>query len=209
MVQVISGGSVGFDAGVYIPPPPSTVQYLQTTMNNYHGRLDGIGQNMYQSVVDKIASFNYEQLGYMAQAVSRTVVGMWMDDRIQPLTTIGQFQHPPQTMVRWLMAEPTIRQIYHNGEAEGYGDRYRDSQPACIGEDHHDWQIVNDGMFGEDEDGNDVTTEYFYDSNPQYDPEFDELNIHDTTNIMRSWAHMAAFAKAKRDDPTSAYNSRL
>lgn len=208
MANFHSGGTMGFDAGVYIPPPPDTVSYLQQTANNFHGRLDGFAANMYQSMADKIASFNYENLAYMAQAVYRMADGLWLDNRIQPLQQIGHFQNAPQSMVRWLMAEPTIRQLYHNGEAEGYGENYIDRCPNDIGETHHDWQIVNDGVF-DTEDDMDVTNEYFYDSNPQYDPEFDELNIHDVTNIMSSWKHMAAFAKAKRDDPTSKWNGRL
>lgn len=209
MVAYAQGGHVGFDAGVYVPPPPETVNYLQATMDNYRSRLGGSAQNLYQSVVHQVASFDYEKLAYMAQAVVRTVNGMWMDNVIQPLWEIGHFQQAPQVMVRWLMAEPTIRQLYHNGEAEGYGDRYIDISPGVVGAQHHEWQIVNDGMYSTDEDGSDVSTEYFYDSNPQYDPEFDELNVNDAANIMRSWTHMAEFARAKRDDPTSKWNSQL
>lgn len=209
MVQIVSGGAMGFDAGLYIPPPPETVHYLQNTMGSYLQRLGEPARNFYQNVSDRVTGYDYERLGYMMQAVGRAVDGMWMDDVIQPLYDIGHFQHAPQTMVRWLMAEPTIRQMYHDGEAEGYGERYKDTSPGMVGEDHHDWQVVNNGVYKEDEDGMDYEVDYFYDSNPQYDPEYDSLNVNDVANIMMSWKSMAAFAEARRADPTSKWNGQL
>ena len=209
MVQIVSTGAVGFDAGVFIPPPPDTVQYLQQTADSYLQRLGQPAMNLYQNISDKIAAFDYERLGYMMQAVGRTVDNMWMDNVIQPLYDIGHMQHAPQVMVRWLMAEPNIRQLYHNGEAEGYGERYFDRQPDVIGAEHHDWQVVNDGVMFVDDAGEDYSVDYFYDSNPQYDPEYDALNVNDVANIMCSWTHMAEFARAKRDDPTSKWNGQL
>lgn len=209
MVQIVSGGAVGFDAGVYMPPPPDTVNYLQNTMNQYMGMLGAPARQFYDTIADRVTSYDYEKLAYMAQAVVRNVEGMWMDNRIQPLYDIGHFQQAPQVMVRWLMAEPTIRKLYHNGEAEGYGENYVDNCPGMIGEDHHDWQVVNDGIMFEDDDGEDYSTEYFYESNPQYDPEYDSLNINDVANIMCSWTHMAEYARQKRDDPTSKWNAQL
>ena len=209
MVQIVSGGAVGFDAGLYIPPTPATVGYLQNSMNTYFQRLGEPARQFYDSIADKVASYDYEKLGYMVQAVGRSVGSMWLDNIIQPLHDIGHIQHAPQVMVRWLMAEPTIRTMYHNGEAEGYGERYYDASPNQIGVDHHDWQVVNDGVFFTDEDGDDYTVDYYYDSNPQYDEEYDSLNVNDVANIMCSWTHMAAYATAKRDDPTSKWNGQL
>lgn len=209
MVQIVSGGVAAFDANVYVPPQPDTVEYLQTTMNNYFHRLGEPARQLYQTVADRITGYDYEKLGYMMQAVGRTVQNMWMDNVIQPLYEVGQMQHAPQVMVRWLMAEPTIRQLYHNGEAEGYGDRYVDYSPGLIGEEHLDWQIVNDGVIHEDEEGVDYCVDYFYDSDPRYDPEYDNLNVNDVANIMRTWTHMAAYAEAKLEDPTSKWNAQL
>lgn len=209
MVQIVDGGSVVFDADIYVPPSNETINYLQSVRENYQNRLATGARDFYGSIVERVTGYDYDKLKYMAQAVVRTVDNMWMDDVIQPLYEIGHYQHAPQQMVRWLMAEPNIRQLYHNGEAEGYGERYVDANPGMIGEDHHDWQVVMDGVVEEDEDGHDMSTEYFYESNPQYDPEFDELNINDTANIMRSWAYMAEYALAKREDPTSKWNAQL
>lgn len=209
MVNIVSSGSVGFDASVYVPPPPETVGYIQQNLDRFKNSLGIPAANQYASVIDRITSYDYQKLGYMLQAVGRTVENMWMDNVIQPLTQIGHLQQAPQVMVRWLMAEPTYRQLYHNGEAEGYGDRYYDRNPNNIGHTHHDWQVVNDGMFVVEDDGMDSSTEYFYDSNPQYDEEYDELNVNDCANIIGSWSHMAAAAIAKRDDPGSAWNAQL
>lgn len=209
MVNIVSSGAVGFDAGVYVPPAPETVGFIQQNMNRFREQLMAPAQNLYATYTDKVSSFDYQQLGYMLQAVGRTVDSMWMDNVIQPLHQIGHLQHAPQVMVRWLMAEPTYRQLYHNGEAEGYGERYYDRSPNDIGQTHHDWQVVMDGVVETDEDGIDYSTDYFYDSNPQYDPEYDELNVNDTANIIRSWQAMAAFASAKKDDPGSAWNGQL
>lgn len=209
MVNVYRGGVEAFDASMSIPPPPETVQYLHDTRQRFTSSLTHTGRYAYEAAKDKIMSFDYQKLGYIAKAIRRMGDNLWMDNVIGTLHDIGQFQHPPPIMRRWLMAEPTVRQLYHQGQVEGYGNDYIDRHPGQVGTEHYDWQVVMDGVVVEDEHGHDVSYEYFCNTDPAYDPDYDELDIVDKSNIIDAWAKMSSFIKANRDDPTSKWNAQL
>lgn len=209
MVMIRQGGHVGFDAVTNLPPPPSTIQYLQSGLERFTGYLTQGSRQLFDAAYSKIAMFDYGKLQQLAQATGRYLDNLWISNEIQPLYDIGQFQHAPPIMVRWLMAEPTIRQMYHNGEAEGYGENYVDSAPGRIGESHRDWRIVMDGMLVDDDNDGCYSVEYFPETDFEYDVDHDQLSFIDQANIMKSWRRMAHFAEMRDDDPTSPFNGKL
>lgn len=209
MANLRSGGLMGFDALSSVPPPPSTVEYMQNAWNNTVSRFTQTAQDMLSHVADKIAPYNYQTLQQIALSVYNRVDSMWMDDRIQPLWDISHFQFAPSTMVRWLMAEPTIRQLYHDGQAEGYGESYLDTAKGQVGENHFDYRLVVDGMYYEEAEDEFSRTDYFVEADPNFNPDYDTLNFMEQSAILSSWNNLAAFALRRDDDPTSQFGAKL
>lgn len=209
MPNILEGGAALFDSMLLAPPTPSAMNYMQQTMDNFRGSINATASQFYDAVAPRVAAFDYERMQQMAQAAYRTVTNYWRHDMIQPLTTIGQLQHPPDVMIRWLMAEPTTRALYHQGQCEGYEDRYIDHMPNAIGEEHIDYMLVNDGVFHENAEYGMQATEYFAEALPEYDPDYDRLTFLDQDAILTSWEHLAHQIDLGGDDPTSKWNSEL
>lgn len=206
MARIIEGGAQMFDASVFTRPSSQTLDYMQNRVQQFTQSLAAPALQFMETVYNRIAPFDYEQLGYMLKSANHYVEGMWMTNTIQPLVDIWQFQHAPMVMQRWIMAEPTVRQMYHNGEVEGYPDTYMDMNPTpAYGEDHRDWRLVMDGVFDDDEG----FVEYFTETDPEYDSEYDELDIIDKDNIMTTWQNIQAHIEIGEDDPTSPNNGQL
>lgn len=208
MVMRISGDVETFDAMLFQPPPPNTLQFMQQSADEFHR---GLGQNssqFYQAIQPRIASYDYERMQQLAYAAYRTVDLFWVDNRIQELQYIGDFQQAPDNMVRWIMAEPTTRALYQNNGLEGYGETYIDRHPNGIKEDHYDYMVVMDGMMVEDGDGMSAT-EYFLEAQPEYDPDYDILSFNQRVDIVNSWSHIARLIEQGGDDPTSRFNAQL
>lgn len=209
MVMIRQGGHVGFDAVTNIPPAPSTLNYIQSGMDRFRNYLTDSSRTLFETAYNKIAMFDYSKLQQLAQATGRYVDTIWLPNEIMTLRNIGQLQHAPQVMVRWLMAEPSIRTLYHNGEAEGYGDRYIDIEPNRVGEKHRDYRIVMDGMVVKDDQGEYYSTQYHPETDFEYDEEYDRLSFIDQSNIMKSWRLMKQFVDERKDDPSSGFNAQL
>ena len=209
MANLRGGGFVGFDALSSVPPPPSTVAYMQNAWNNTVSRFTQGTQDMLSYVADKIAPYNYQTLQQIAASVYNRVDSMWMDDRIQPLWDVSHFQFPPSTMVRWIMAEPTIRELYHMGQAEGYGENYIDTAKGLRGEDHLDYRLVLDGMWYEEAEGDFTRTDFLVESRPEFNPDYDTLNFIEQSSIISSWNNLAAIVNRRDDDPTSQFGAKL
>lgn len=209
MVMIRQGGHVGFDAVTNIPPAPSTLNYIQSGMDRFKNYLTDTSRNLLEVAYDKIAMFDYGKLQQLVQATGRYVDTIWLPNEIQQLYNIGQLQHAPQVMVRWLMAEPSIRTLYHRGEAEGYGDRYNDLEPNRVGEKHRDYRIVMDGMVVQDEVGEYYSTQYHPETDFEYTPDEDQLSFIDQSNIMKSWQLMKHYVDVRKEDPSSGFNAQL
>lgn len=82
-----------------------------------------------------------------------------MADEIQYISKIAEFQHAP-TMQRWIMAEPTVRQMYFDQKLDGYSDTYSTTDKT-VGMMHLDYQKVIDGVYREDENGDISITEFY------------------------------------------------
>ena len=127
-----------------------------------------------------------------------------MPDQIRYLRTIGEVQHAPSSMIAMLMAEPTVRRMYHQQRVDGYSESYTDNQPGKVGEDHYDYRRVVNGVFMEEE-GEWVATTYYEDLLPGTG----ELEFLDQVDILRTWEQMRIHLMRRKEDPTSRWNSSL
>ena len=150
------------------------------------------------------------QAARMLRAVSRSVRNFWQIDDIRVLTDIDQFQHAAPKMQRWIMAEPTVRTLYHKQRLDGYSESYVDIDPQGIGESHYDYRRAMDGIVVVNEDAKGNDPEYVADNYmDELLPEDADLTLEEQSDILLAWEHAKAHILRRKEDPTSRFNADL
>ena len=211
MPQVHFGGAHEVDELLSGHPHPNNFQLVEQSMAYVPTQaLSEMGQQFAQMAQQAYEAFTDSFAARKATAAARAMKHQWQTDTIRPLETIDALQHAPNCMVRYLMAEPNIRWLYHQDQADGYRDRYVDTEPGQIGEDHYDYRRVMNGMVvidEEDEDGEPGW--HFTEWCEDLDEGDRELYFVEQVDILRSWQEIAERAINGGDDPTSKWNSSL
>lgn len=209
MIEFIDGDSNAFTAMAYGAPDPLTIQWCtqrnHAFMQNIIPEAREFFTNTANTVFDALA---YNDIARMAKAMARKASTLWMVDMIQPLETIAAMQHAPDSMLQWIMAEPTVRDMYHQQQLAGYDERYIDPIPQSIKSTESPLYLaVHNGVYMPSADGEShVAVEYLgdFDHDDPY-----HLELADQVSIMQTWAHLRAALSRCLEDPTSATNSML
>jgi len=206
MATFVDGGSAAFDYMIYGERDRGVMGYLQNlnsqVMSHLGTEARAIAESM-QSSVDRMYNSDAMRL---ARAAVRKVANAYGMNVIYPMTNIGELQHAPDIMIPLIMAEPGIRELYHKQQCEGYGDRYYDFQPGVVGEDHHDYQRITDGVFMDCEDDPEAQEAVSY-----LHLEEDDLLDHDQQDgiINITWEQVKIARLKGIEDPTSQFNGTL
>lgn len=194
-----------FDAELYGRKHHRTVEYLTRDLDNITHKLRDGGQRFREIIErDVYRPFDESRAARVLRAALRYTENVFRPDQIRYLGTIGEIQHSPASMIASLMAEPTLRRMYHQQQVDGYSDSYVDTQPGKVGEDHYDYRRVVNGVFMEEE-GELVATTYYEDLIDQTG----ELDFLDQIDILRTWEQMRIHLSRRKEDPTSRWNSSL
>lgn len=204
MVQVVVDSGQGFDAAVYGEPDPSIFNYMARHAARATQFFTDTARNMFDSAHNLFRRIDYSEALRVARAVQRGMCNLWQPDVVSHYTNIGQLQHAGLTMQRWLMAEPTTRELYHRQGCDGYSGSYIDMHPGMVGEMHYDYRRVMDGVVQSDEKGWHATT--YMDELLEGDV---ELLPEQQADILRSWELLRKKIEEKGEDPTSRYNDSL
>lgn len=209
MAKILEGGRAALHALMYGDSHPGTTQYFESHRGQAFGSLTETAQRFMDNAVDRFGFMAQESTQRLIQDVRRTVNWAWHGDYIRPLRTVADLQMASPLMQRVVMAEPTIRQMYHRQQLAGYDGLYVDNQPGVVGHDHYDYQRVMHGILTEstDEEGNEAFefTEYL-----EHTQDGDrKLTFIDQLDCLRSWGSALAAIKARGKDPTSQYNASL
>ena len=212
MVQKVEGGLDVLNNFFFAQPTEVDIQMFQQSHQNILQRMmSPIAEplaNFYHSVVDQIQSIDYSRLKNFARSVERKVFSFWESDEvIIPLLSLSDLQFPPQNMIRWIMANPVVREKYHRQEVAGYDDKYVDLDPKEKGHWHKDYQMVMDGMETIDEDGETWYTSY--ERTEDENDVLDELSLSERLDIVTSWDSTNYYLSKMEDDPTSQYAGML
>lgn len=206
MANVIDGGSAAFDYLLYGERDANLAGYLNQMRDDAMKHLGSGAQQFVQRAKENVERFYTSDAMRLARAAVRKVASLYGIDEIYDLATIGQIQHAPPKMIPYVMAEPTLREMYHKQQVSGYGDDYIDTAPGVVGEGHHEYEQVIDGVFMDDPDDleNCVATSFLH-----HEPE--DLLDHDQQMSIQlvTWNEIRiALAKGK-EDPTSRFNATL
>lgn len=209
MARILDGGVDSFNALVRAENSDSARQYFQNQVEHLRGSMSNAIGSVSNTLVEKALGVyerinSSEALRY-ARAVSRQMVSVWDQDVIRPLRSTGELQTAKLQMQRWIMAQPDIRQRYHEQRCDGYSDQYVDLHEGKVGEQHYDYRRATNSLVLEDAEGNEFSTTYFEEL-----VEGDrELDLMEQNDIMVSWEQVKIALKANSEDPTSRWNARL
>lgn len=211
MAEIIDGGGMMFDALVYGKPHPSTMQFLSNQFENMSASVQNAGQQFFDAARNMYEQLSGSHAMRVFRAAGRAVRAAWQLDEIRQLETMGDFQHAPLAMQRYLMAEPTTRALYQQQRIDGYSETYRDLFPGDIGENHYDYRRVMNGIVVVDESHEDPN-EHGWHATTYYDeqlPDDDDLQLSEQVDILDAWERLRAKIAAKGEDPTSRYNAEM
>lgn len=207
MINVIEGNDADFNNIVYGVKHPGTLNFIRNQIENvsqaFH-HLNEAGQRFYSNVSDMFERLNGSEALRRARMVKEKITGVFLPDDIRYLNTIEKIQQAQPYMQRFIMAQPNLRQMYHQQRVDGFSHAYIDAEPTLVGKDHIDYRFVVDGVIQTDEEG-----EHFY---TFYDPENDihrQLILDEQNDILNTWDLINICLDARKYDPSSAYGDCL
>lgn len=190
-----------FNAFIYPEKNAGGLQYLQNQFNNFTGVLTNTANDFIQKSREQFERFNGHAAIEFARNMIKSVMGKSevSTDRITSLWEINQFQGASLQMQRWVMANPTVRELYHDQRCEGYGESYVDTQPKLRGEDQYDYRRVMDGVVQYTEEG-DWFAKIYCEELIEGDR---DLTHGEKVDIIHTWSKLEYLIALGKDDPTS------
>ena len=172
MINVIHvNDPMSFDLMLFPEQSPMNQVYLANQFNSFGQTLTDIGRQFMESTQALYEKVNDSTVIRMAKAAIRNVKGMFHPNDIVSLESVEDLRMASPMMQRYIMAEPTIRALYHKQQCDGYSDTYADVEPGLIKEAHYDYRRVMTGIIVDekDEDGNDswISRNFYDDMRPQ------------------------------------------
>lgn len=211
MLTFIDGDSNTFSAVACGAPDPLTAQWCLQRNNSIQQSLLPEAQEFFRNTVGTVFdSLAYSEIGRMAKAIVRKVDAFWLSDTIQPLTTIGQLQNPPNCMINYMMALPELRQMYYRQELAGYDDRWFDDVHKDIpAEENIYYKATINGVYQQVEGTEEeICVEWLGEFEPTENANMC-LDLADQVSIMETWAHLRKHISIRKEDPTSPANAML
>lgn len=211
MAQFIDGGNLMFKSLMYGRPHPGTMQFLETQAQSMSSALTDAGSRFMETARDMYSHLESSNAIRAMRAAGRAVRSLWQLDEIRELIDVGQLQHAPLSMQRWIMAEPTTRGLFQKQRLDGYSETYTDLFPGTIGEEHYDYRRVMDGVVvvdaEPDERGEHGWTATTYLEELLSDE--DDLMPAEQQDILATWGRQIAAAQRKKEDFTSKFNADM
>lgn len=186
----------------------ATQSYILQQLDNYQNLFHETEQQYMQKARQLYDSIHNSQTARAARAAIRSVKGILRPDVICEMLDLEDVRSAQPVMQRFIMAQPTIRQLYQQQRCDGYHEGYYDAWPNQIKDNHYDYQLVMNGIIQEftDSDGNDCwkATNYVNDLLPNDR----ELDFTQKVDILHTW-EIVEMAITAGLDPTDLYEGRL
>lgn len=176
--------------------------YLSERSEEFGRRIRGTAAERYRN--DKTFSrriIDIDEVTRRMRSITRRIGSVWQQDIIRDLSSIGDFQNAPSSMLRWLAAAPEVKEQLNYGRLAGWEDRYTNESTSEVGESHRDYRLLMDGVY-QDIDGEFQAIEY-------HDELFEgeeELDIAERGIILSAQQRLIRYMTESQEDPTSRYN---
>lgn len=171
--------------------------------------LTDMGRRLYQGAEELFKRATDGSIERSIRGMYRSLKGIHRPNSIYPIDTLEECRQAKPLMQRYLMAEPTIRDIYHRQMCDGYSDSYHDQWPTLKGSDHPDWRKVMSGAVQglsdeEKEDERWYSTMYAHDLD-----EGDRMLAPDEQFVIRTAWDVVRDAVNDKLDPTNIFGGDL
>lgn len=158
--------------------------YLQHQMNKmYSSGMDVVNDGLYNTlqrshdyIMDASRQYNIMKELHKNDLCS-------MDDYLIPCYSFEELQVAKPAMQRYIMAEPHLRQVYLDGNCDGYSDTYVSPYSTGVGDLDYNYRRVVDGVQRFDENGDGYIVRYI----EPLDDNDNDLHIHEQVAILRTW----------------------
>lgn len=195
-----------FNTVAYGPRSEEVSNFFLSKVDTLQSIIPDTYANLYQDIRTNATYVNSDYLRAMGENLLAHVGSMWKGDNIRPLNTVAELQAAPLSMQEYIMAEPTVRKLFHEQGCDGYSETYVDVEPGCIGQDHSTYRKVHHGITIVHEDDTETTSVYHSD---MVDDGYDDLTISNKVDIMTTMAAVKAAVLAGKQDPTSSWATYL
>jgi hypothetical protein len=194
-----------FDALAYPAQHQGTVAYLRHQGSQFSSTLMDAGKAFMQQSREAFEHYNGSAAIRFVREVVQSVQGTAAAPYISTLFGLKQMQSASLLMQRWAMANPVVREQYHQQRLDGYSDTYIDVSPQDIADAHYDYRRVMDGAFVFDEAGDWQCKQYL---DRLHEGDRDLLH-EEQVDIRQTWTAMDLILQLGKDDPTSASGGSL
>lgn len=193
---------------IYPDQHPANKQYIMNQLDNYSHMLLDAGKQYFSQAREMFEKINDSEAIRSARAALRMAKGIVRPNVVIELTGIEDVRSAQPIMQRYIMAEPTIRQLYFDQRCDGYSDSYVEIFPNILGKDHIDYRKVMTGMVEEfvDEDGEDCWRVNQY-TNELSEGE-EDLSFDNKVDILHTW-EIVRMAIERNIDPTDRFGGNL
>lgn len=195
-------------------PTPTAMEYFN---NQYQGMMQAaqnVGsvalQQVYQIATNMYDNIMQSRPWELAEAALRQTVHMFDPNTVRQLLNIADFQTAKPIMQRWVMAQPEIREMYHQQRIDGYNETYLDAQPSRVGMDHYDYRRATSDMI--QFNGSEENPLESWQSTTHYERlvEHDrDLTFYEKRDIQVTWDRCMHLMANQAYDPTSVFNVKL
>lgn len=200
-------GQANFDAIAFGVPIQANLNFLEERLNNYSATMQNAGEAFLKRGMEVFNRYGGADAIRLAKAAVRSVQHAFDKDMVRELKTIGSVQQAGQQMQRWIMANPTVREMFHQQRCDGYSNQYVDIAPNSIGKDHYDWRLVNTGLVNETPDDPDHEWSCVNHLDESADDVF--LSLPEKLEILSTWDFISKLMVPGKEDPTSPYCDKL
>jgi len=193
------GADSEFDAICYGQHHPSTINFLRDQFNTVRSTLTEPARLFMEKGREMFEHFNGTEAMRFARDVVNRVKGVTSIniDNVKPLITLAELQSAGLVMQRWVMANPNVRERYHNQQLDGYFGSYIDMSPQDIGVDHYDYRRVMDGVVQITDNAWKIVQ--YHDQLVEGDR---DLMIEEKSDIIHTWSALD-YLLALNEDPTN------
>jgi hypothetical protein len=197
---VMNHGAAGFNAILYGDKNPMINNYILNNIASIQNVVTDAGNSFLESAKALYNRFNSDEAINLTKSIIRNAKNLFVSDVIREIIDIDKLIAATPMMQRFNMANPILRDLYLHNKIDGYSDSYVNIHGNAIGETHHDYRMVMDGV--------PVDTDYGWKINFYPDEQIENdvvIGHHEKVSILNTWETITTILETSSIDPTSIF----
>lgn len=196
----------GEDVLLYGRHDRGTLDYFRERASEEKSRWNSGARERYEHVREKvITGINIDDFNRRLRAVGRKIQSTFRKDVVRQLLDIADLQHPPGEMVKYIRANPKVRERMRRNECDGWSSHHVQDKDEGIGDSSYWYRRATNGVYRPVGDGC-FEAKIFFDTLVNKD---DSLRPDEQFDIMHTWDLLDGYFNAGDEDPTSKFNAKL